>query len=223
MLSKFILLVSLLLIGYSSANAIQKDDIYIYQPESLQSKYDGYNTTLKNDQQIEAPVSRYGRSNRTSQNLLMMDSARQLNQFQNNLDNYNNLYKDLFKQQDFASTDMRDLSDRFRKEFEQSFRQQNDLLKGLTSNSSNPYYQQRTFNADFNKPYQNKKIENQAAIRQGSADGYAAEQPILIRWFFSAIRYLRDNPLTSILAVLFVLGLFSVLQIVIRRLTRPFG
>lgn len=199
------------------------------KPESLAEKYKKYKTTLKSaSNEVFATKERdmvdFSSPAQQEQTADFIDySARE--SFDIGGTDFQAQYNDLFKQEDFSQSDLQDVTRQFQAQYQQMLTQPDALYKEL---SVKPYQKQGGYKNP--RSYSNRGSANysgnnstQRRQRSSSDSAYEAEQPILIAWVFSTIRYVREHPLMSGFIALTVLGLLSLLQVVIRRFARPFG
>ena len=217
--------------------AAPQDALEVEKPESLAEKYKRYKTTLKagrNEMFVSEDREMVDFSSSASQSaesdFVDYGSSDGLDFGVNGVD-FQQQYNDLFQQEDFTQPELQNVSGQFQAQYQQLLTQPDALYKEL---SARPYQNQGGYKnpGSYNNPgsYSNRGSgsysSNNASQRQQSNtsnSSYEDEQPALISWIFSTIRYVREHPIISGVIALTLLGLLSLLQIVFRRFARPFG
>jgi hypothetical protein len=230
MYEKYVKILMFLLVftAYFAIAAPQEVD-QLNRAESLVEKYQGYKTTIESSEAVFfersetefEDLSPRGREE-SKENFIDFSVANAGSDYQDSGSNYQALYNDLFKQEDFSQGGLQDLTRQFQAQYQQMLTQPDALYKEL---SVKPYQSQQTYRNPAGNNSANRS-DSSAQVRQKTADtgsGYDAEQPAVIAWVFSVIRYVREHPLISGAIALALLGVFSLIQIVIRRFARPFG
>ncbi len=202
------------------------------EPESLADKYKKYKTTLKSRAagifgEAEEGLVDYSNRAQKQNNSGVVNYDRDSNalDFSAGVNDFQSQFNDLFKQEDFTQDDLQNVTRQFQVQYQQMLTQPDALYKEL---SAKPYRNQGGYTnpASYSSRRDsglNATNADQPRSNNTSGSAYEAEQPALIAWIFSVIRYVREHPLVSGLIALTVLGLLSLLQVVIRRFARPYG
>lgn len=198
--------------------------VEIRQERPLSDKYREYQTTIPIDNQAQtidwsasAGFSGKPRSNMIGQQELLNFKAFSPVATSGNED-FQNMFNSLFNREDFGNTATASFDEIFRGQFQQGFSRPDTLFHQITARSydNNSSSGNRSGNA-------NGSAGDTRQASRATGSGYDMEQPAVIRWFFAVIGYVRDNPVSSALVALSLLGLISLMQHLFRRFARPFG